>query len=114
MMGYTVIQKGRTRYTFISGEWYMDCGFKRIPTGKPRYSIQCERLLATGASMNTNETTKEKGNQFYLDLISKGFKQFRNAREVSWYATIENNSPFEEEWTTDGKFLIPIKSRVLD
>ena len=113
MAGYTVIQKDRTRYTFIVGEFYTEIGSKRIPTCKPRYSVRVEELLTTGGSLIMNDTTKEKGNQLYKELISKGFKQFRNAREVSWYATIENNTPYDEEWTTEGKYLIPIKSRSL-
>ena len=115
-MKCTVIQKDRTRYTFIVDEYYMEIGGiggKRIPTGKPRYSVHVEKCLTTGASLTMNDTTKEKGNQLYMELISKGFKQFRNGREVSWYATIENNTPYDEEWATDGKYLVPIKSRVL-
>lgn len=111
--GYTVIQKGRTRYTFIAGSYYMEIGGmggKRIPTS-PRYSIHTEQLLTTGGSLTMRDVTKEEGNKFYLDCLAKGFHQFRNAREVSWYATIENNSPYEEEWTIEGKYLVPIKSR---
>lgn len=114
--GYTVLQKGRTRYTFIVGEYYTEIGGiggARIPSGKPRYSVHIEQMLTSGSSFIMNDTTKEAGNSLYKELISKGFKQFRNAREVSWYATIENNTPFDEEWTTEGKYLIPIKSRVL-
>lgn len=113
MTGYTVIQKGRTRHTFIVGEYYTEIGSKRIPTGKPRYSIHTEQLLTTGASLTMNDTTKERGNALYLELMSKGYKQFRNAREVSWYATADCYTPYEEEWITDGKYLIPIKSQVL-
>lgn len=114
MTGYTVIQKDRTRYTFIVGEYYTVIGCKRIPSGKPRYSVHVEQLLTSGGSLVMNDTTKEAGNRLYKELIAKGYKQFRNAREVSWYATIENNTPYDEEWSTEGKYLIPIRSRVLD
>lgn len=114
MAGYTVIQKDRTRYTFIVGEYYTVIGCKRIPSGKPRYSVHVEQLLTSGGSLVMNDTTKEAGNRLYKELIAKGYKQFRNAREVSWYATIENNTPYDEEWSTEGKYLIPIRSRVLD
>lgn len=112
----TIIQKDRTRYTFIVDEYYMEIGGiggKRIPTGNPRYSIHVEQCLTTGGSLTMRNTTKEEGNKLYLELISKGFKQFRNVREVSWYATIRNNTPYDEEWTTEGKYLVPIKSQVL-
>ena len=112
-MTNTVIQKGKTRYTFIKDEYYTLIWGRRIPSGKPRYSVHIEQVLTTGGSLIMEETTKEKGNRLYLELIAKGYKQFRNAREISWYATIENNTPYEEEWTTDGKYLVPIKSQVL-
>lgn len=114
MAGYTVIQKDRTRHTFMVREYYTLIGSQRIPSGKPRYVIETEECLTTGGFIYSRDVTKEEGNKFYTDMIEKGFKQFRNGKEISWYATIPNNTPWEEEWTTDGKYLVPIKSRVLD
>lgn len=105
MTKITTLQKARTRYIFINHTY---------SNGEPRYTIQCEKLLITGSSLTSREVRKEEGNAFYKKLIEMGFKQFRNVKEVSWYATIENNTPYEEEWTTEGKYLIPIKSRVLE
>ena len=110
----TVIQKEGTRYTFIVDEYYTCIGANYSPSGKPRYVVEVEQLLSSGASLYRNNTTKEAGNKLYLELLEKGFKQFRNAREVSWYATIRNNTPYDEEWTTEGKYLVPIKSRSLE
>ena len=104
MAGYTVIQKDRTRYTFIASQY---------SGGNPRYSIHTEQCLIGGGCLSMRDTTKEEGNRFYTEMIAKGFKQFRNAREVSWYATVENNTPYEEEWKIEGKYLVPIKSQVL-
>ena len=105
MAGYTVIQKGETRYAFV---------VKEYSSGKPRYVIETEQCLTHGGTFYSRNVTKEQGNKFYMEMIGKGFKQFRNAREVSWYATIPNNTPYEEEWVTDGKYLVPIKSQVFD
>ena len=101
-MGYTVLQKNRSRYEFIKGVYR--------GSGNPRYTVKVEHLGIGGSSVSYRDVSKEAGNKLYLELIEKGFKQFRNAHEVSWYATIENNTPYDEEWTTEGKFLVPIKS----
>lgn len=103
-MAYTVIQKDRTRYVFETN---------KSTSGGEYYTINTEQLLTCGSSVSRQVVTKEGGNKFFLEMLSKGFKQFRNAREVSWYATTRNNTPFEEEWTTEGRFLVPIKSQVL-
>ena len=100
-MGYTVIQKDNTRYSFIKSTY---------TSGAPRYQYCVEQNMIFGSSVTYFNTTKESGNALYLELLGKGFKQFRNPREVSWYATVRNNTPYPEEWTTDGKYLVPIDS----
>lgn len=105
MTKVTTLQKDHTRYTFIRDTY--------PNSNNARYCVKHEQLFITGSSVGWDYTTKERGNALYKELIEKGFKQFRNGYEVSWYATIENNTPYDEEWITEGKFLIPIKSRVL-
>ena len=102
MAKVTVIQKERRRITFKVSQY---------ANGDPKYDIEFEECLATGSSLSSRTVTKDDGNQFYTELMADGYKRFRKTSEVSWYATIENNTPYEEEWTTDGKYLIPIKSR---
>ena len=101
-MAYTVIQKDTTRYVFSTN---------KTESGAVYYTIDTEECLFTGSSFSRRAVTKEEGNRFYLERMAKGFKRFRNAREVSWYATIPNNTPYEEEWTTSGQYLVPIRSR---
>lgn len=98
------IQKDSTRYSFYT---------KRTNTGDPIYCIQTEQMYSLGASLSYQYVTKDNGNQFYKDRMASGFKRFRNAREISWYATRENNTPFVEQWEIQGDYLVPIISRSL-
>lgn len=82
-----IIQKENIRYTFIQEEH--------------------------GSTVSFENTTREKGNELYKKLMADGFKRFRDISEVTWYATSENNTPYEEKWKIEGRYLIPIKSRVL-
>ncbi len=77
------------------------------------YSVTHERMMTFGSSESTEITTREKGNELYKKLIADGFHRFRKYKEVSWYATRENNTPYEETWITEGIYLVPIASRVL-
>lgn len=40
----------------------------------------------------------------------QGYMEFRNVEEVSWYATVANNTPYEEKWKKKDGMLIPIES----
>ena len=110
-----IIQKENIRYTFIQEEH----GSTLTPWGyigeiKQYYKIKREYLLCAGGStVSFENTTREKGNELYKKLMADGFKRFRDISEVTWYATSENNTPYEEEWKIEGRYLIPIKSRVL-
>ena len=97
----TTIQKGNVRYTF-----------KAYDNGK--CFIETEQNLTTGASLFWRTVSAEHGNEFYKRAMAEGFRRFRNINEVSWYATKDNNTPYEEEWVTDGIYLVPVKSRVLE
>lgn len=99
-----ILQKEKTRYTFRQS---------KTNTGNPLYCIESEVLLTTGSCVSYRYVTKETGNEFYKNMVSKGFHRFRNVHEVSWYATTENNTPYDEEWKIDGILLIPVRSRVL-
>lgn len=103
-----VIQKDRTRYSFRVS--YPDFG-----NSSPVYCIETEQLCKSGlgSSLFYRYVKKEEGNSFYKEMMAKGFKRFRKLSEVSWYATTENNTPWEEEWKTERGYLIPVKSRVL-
>lgn len=102
-MSYIVIQKDHSRYTFIQSDT------------APKYSIHIEQLCISGlgSSLCFEYPTKERGNELYKKLMADGFKKFRNMNEVSWYATVENNTPYDEEWKVEGQYLIPVNSRVL-
>lgn len=63
--------------------------------------------------MSTYYVTKEYGNGLYLRLLEDGFARFRTLLEVSWYATLENNTPYEEEWKIEGIYFVPVKSQVM-
>ena len=73
-----------------------------------------EHMMVFGAEQHTEYISEEQFKEEYANLISRGYKQFRNPREVSWYATRENNTPYEETWIIEGDYLIPIASRVLE
>lgn len=106
MIKVTVLQMKGTRYTFI-----LDDTKKNSACG--RYQVKCEIMMNLGSSVHIENTTKEKGNQLYKSLLEKGFHKFRNPREISWYATLPNNTGREEEWKVENGYFIPIKSSVL-
>lgn len=108
MSKVTVLQKGNDRYTFRAGSISYD------PNAPEIYSVTREHLMTTGSSEYTEITTKDKGNALYKKLIADGFHRFRSYKDVSWYATCENNTPYEEVWKTEGIYLIPVVSRILD
>lgn len=96
-MAYTVIQKDRTRYTFIPKNGRLQCIF-------------CEDLLASGlgASAHYEYVSKEDGNKFYIEKIKDGFKKFKSVESVSWYATVADGYVpcGEHNWETEGIYLI--------
>ena len=96
------IQKENTRYVF-DDEVGSD--------GKHYYFVTTWQCMSTGAGVHQSATTKERGNALYQKSIRDGFKRFRNEREVSWYATRENNTGYPEEWITEGIYFVPIQSR---
>lgn len=102
IVNVVVLQKDNSRYSFIQEE--NECGAKY-------YKIVSATCLFCGETHHTEYTTKERGNEKYNRLLQKGFKKFRNVREVSWYATVENNTPYKEAWEIEGDYLIPICSR---
>lgn len=75
-----------------------------------RRTLVLEQHGYVGSSLSYRQVTKEQGNDYYKLLIEEGYHRFRSLNEVSWYATIENNTPYEEEWTTDGIYFIPVRS----
>lgn len=96
---YIAVQNEDTRYIFSYNEQ------------SNRYNVQREHLLGLGAEVSGETLTVDKAAEKLANLKEKGFLEFRNAREVSWYATIENNTPYEEKWETKDGFLIPVESR---
>ena len=106
--GRVTIQKDRARYTLQ--EQAVDRG-----NSSPRYMIQSEVLFETGHGSGSYRYTGEReALEFLIRMMDQGFKKFQNAREVSWYATVENNTDREEVWEVQGDWLVPIKSGVLD
>lgn len=101
-MKVTVIQKDSERYSFVQDAFN---------DGTPRYCIKRETMMVFGGGISYEYVSKEKGNSLYKELMAKGFHQFRSVREVSWYATRENNTPYAEEWQTDEKYFIPVCAR---
>lgn len=98
-----VLQKGKVRYTFIPSK---DGGL---------HTIDCDQMTYAGAAHYSKQVTAEQGNKIFSDLVlNKGFKLFRSLHEVSWYATIENNTPYKEEWAVQGAYLIPLNSHSVD
>ena len=76
--------------------------------------LRYEMLLTGGGGTSYSEYMPiEKARDVFRKYMGMGFKRFRNVREVNWYATIENNTPFNEVWKVEGDFLIPIESRSL-
>lgn len=106
MIKVTVLQMEDVRCTFI-----LDDTKENNSCGK--YQVKFEYKMSSGSSVSIENTTKEKGNQLYKRLIEKGFCKFRNLNEVSWYATLPNNTDREEEWKVENGYFIPIKSSVL-
>lgn len=96
----TVIQKDSTRYKFTRYE--------------KRCEVEVQQMGIFGASVSSRYVSPEAGNTLYKELMAKGFKRFRNVREVSWYATRPNNTEYEETWKVEGDYLVPVVSRVLD
>lgn len=94
-----VLQKNRSRVKFaIDGS---------------KATLYHEDLLAGGGAQAYYECTSiEKARDLFRRYLELGFKRFRNMKEVNWYATIENNTPFKEIWKVEGDFLIPIESRL--
>lgn len=98
-----VIQKGKVRYTFIPNK---DGGL---------HTLQCDQKMYLGDARYDKQVTTEQGNAIFKDMIiNHGFKLFRSLHEVSWYATTENNTPYEEEWITQGIYLVPVNSHSVD
>jgi len=74
------------------------------------YNVTREQLLSVGESRSFNTMSVEEAVKELSDLKSKGFLEFRNTEEISWYATTENNTPYVENWEIENGFLIPIES----
>lgn len=99
VMKYFVIQKGKSRVKFIiDGD---------------KATLQHEMVLVSGGTGYSEHMPIEKAREQFRKYMGMGFKRFRNAKEVNWYATIENNTPYKEVWKVEGDFLIPIESRSL-
>lgn len=94
-----VLQKDSIRYTLTRYE--------------SRFWVDRQEMGIFGASASARFMSPAQGNGLYMDLLDKGFKQFRSLAEVSWYATRPNNTPYEETWKVDGDYLVPVASRVL-
>ena len=103
-MAYTVIQNGYTRYTFET---------RKSNMGRDMYCIVTEIMgrTMTGSSVTFEFVSRERGNAFYIEMMSKGFHRFRNARDVSWSATLDTYEKRynKEEWRVDGKYFIPCR-----
>lgn len=92
-----VLQKDNVRYTFNP---------VKMPDG--RYQVTYEYNMVFGSSMSYEYYKKDAGNSLYKKLLENGFKRFRSWDEVSWYATVENNTPYAQEWTTEGIWFVPV------
>ena len=92
-----VLQKGNLRYSFEK-----HLGQVRIT----RYEN-----LGLGASVMRETVSAEEAAETFDDLLRQGWHKFRSLAEVSWYATVRNNTPYKEEWTVKGQYLVPVNSR---
>lgn len=99
MLNNVTLQKDSIRYTF------------RYDNERENYAVQREEMYVTGASMSTQRLNPERALARFNELKEQGFLQFRNAQEVSWYATRYNNTPYPEVWETKDGYLVPIESR---
>jgi hypothetical protein len=96
-MNVVIIQNEDTRITFRQD--------------RNRYEVVTEQNGFGGSSVHISGSTRDAGNKLYAKCMKNGFKRFRDIKEVSWYATSYNNTPYKEEWRVEGNYLIPICSR---
>lgn len=95
---YVALQNENTRYTFVRDG------------NTDYYDVKREHLLVGGAGVSFDRMNAEKTKEEIADLKSKKFFEFRNAKEVSWYATANNNTPYDEKWEVQNGILIPVES----
>ena len=81
---------------------------------KNKYDITMEHALLFGSSMQFDIATLEQALEQMEDLKKKGFLMFRKPSEVSWYATRENNTPYEEQWEVKDGYYVPVNSHSAD
>lgn len=91
-------------------------GTERCRMTKTDYSslrnirVEFEHNMHIGSSLHYEYMSRDEANKLYVDMISKGFKRFRNVREVSWYATADKDTYIpssEPKWKTEGIWFIP-------
>ena len=95
---YVALQNENTRYIFERDR------------NTDYYDVKREHLLVGGAGVSFDRMNAEKAKEEIADLKSKKFFEFRNAKEVSWYATANNNTPYDEKWEVQNGILIPVES----
>lgn len=93
-----IFQKERSRVIFTFNE------------NTDSYDVEHLTLFTHGESSTTTKESKVEKLQHTMLLRSYGYNEFRNPKEVSWYATVENNTPYDEKWEMECGCLIPIES----
>lgn len=99
---YVALQKENFRYVY---QYHAD---------QNKYSVTREHMYDLGSSMSVDYTAKESAPVQIAEIKERGYLQFRNPAEVSWYATRENNTPYDEQWEVKNGYLIPINSHSTD
>lgn len=94
------IQKDERRYRFVF--YANEC------------VIRHERLVRGGMVAGSRYVSCREGKKELEERLGEGFLKFQNEKEVSWYATVENNTPYAEIWETRGSYLIPVISRSIE
>ena len=95
---YATLQRDNVRYTF---QYEADAN---------QYRVQREHMLGLGSEVSSTRHSAEEGLSRFSELKENGFLEFRNANEVSWYATTDNNTGHPEVWEARDGYLIPINS----
>ena len=98
LVSYIVLQKDKIRYTF------------QYDTKLNKYDERRDETFFTGGTFTINKVSVEKALEKIEKLKREGFLEFKDPRQVSWYATVENNTPYQEIWKENDGYFVPIDS----
>ena len=82
--------------------------FKKQEDGS--FEVTTEESLGTGGTIQGRIVTREQAGFLLIRYKLRGFAEFRTEKEVSWYATMRNNTPYEEKWEVVNGIFIPVCS----